>query len=285
MIRDQPSSSSLRRTKPPGGEKESDYNVTLADKDNVYPGFAELFPDEWNRNSFEIESPEQVKNWDKLNKWKSENNNLNPDIWPGHKDRELCRPLIQGGKWTCRSIRPKDLGFDKYGNIKSILKKKLQDIGYPQLINLANQRIDYQRTKDAFITPATWEKLVAGGYIHIFPLQTINNQWCRCNVTLCTHNKPIPMKANECLDSPWGLGREIPVPTKYNRKFMPPGPHFMYFDTNGKKFKFYNWFPCLRDLIEHYITVHLSVKPYFGCPYRRCFQTLDWPSDRSQSKC
>jgi hypothetical protein len=155
------------------------------------------------------------------------------------------------------------------------LKEKLEDIGYPELINRVYQKPDYQRTKDVFLTVETWEKLVAGGFIHIYPLQTINGQWCRCNVPMCTYGKTINMDVNKCLDSPWGTGREIPMPVHYNRSTMPPGPHMMYFDMNGRKFKFYNWFRCLRDLMEHYIVAHLAVKPYFGCPYSKCYQPLD----------
>jgi hypothetical protein len=87
------------------------------------------------------------------------------------------------------------------------------------------------------------------------------------------------MGANDFLPSPWNDGGEIPIPIRYNRKTMPPGPHFMYFNSDGREFKFYNWFTCLRDLMEHYIVSHLVVKPYFGCPYPRCYKTLSTNTD------
>jgi hypothetical protein len=73
----------------------------------------------------------------------------------------------------------------------------------------------------------------------------------------------------------WNGQQEVPVPVEYDRALMPPYPHFMYYDRVGPKFKFYNWFPNLRDLMEHYIVMHSMIKPYFGCPYPECFRELE----------
>jgi hypothetical protein len=164
----------------PPGFKAIVYDPADADVNAVYDRDHELFPDEWTRNVFDEETERQKKNWAALNK---ERNKLgkNPQSWPGepglNPGREICRAIVRDYKWTAWSIRPTDLGYDSNGNVKSCLKEKLRDIGYPELIRRKEKMPEYETTRDVFLTNDTWERLVAGKFIHTYPLQTVNSQW------------------------------------------------------------------------------------------------------------
>jgi hypothetical protein len=149
---------------PPYDPRDADVNV-------VYPRDHELFPAEWLRNVFEEETEAQKKNWHELNKEKQALGGKNPREWQGEKGYEVCRMLVRNNKWTCWSIRFGDLGFDNNGNVKPILKEKLRDIGYPELIRRAVKIPAYKRSLNAFITSDTWERLVGGGQESMAPAQ------------------------------------------------------------------------------------------------------------------
>jgi hypothetical protein len=234
--------------------------------------FPELSPEEYARNSFVEETPEQKVNWKALNKYLNKEDHVMPKVWPGPPGHENDRPLILNHKWTCWSVRHSDLGFLQPGEphswrAKPCLIVKLKDIGYPALIDRCANDPLFQDTYDSLITIPAWEGMVAAGCIPIYPLRTINEQWVKCSVPLCCARGEYRPDKHRVIMSPWGVTTPAPI---HPDAEMPPLPRYMCFDVSKRAYKFYNWKESLHDLMDPMIYQHLQYKPYYQCPMEPC---------------
>ena len=122
---------------------------------------------------------------------------------------------------------------------------------------------------------------MAAGCIPIYPLKTIDEQWVKCNFTMCcapgTYGV-IPVDGK--ITGPWGTAS--PLPPLPDPALVPPMPHLNYFAENKRQLYFFNWKKSIHALMDHFIYHHFQFKPFFKCPMHPCAQKTFNPNDTDQ---